>query len=754
MAAYAAVLSLKYIIQQIQLHPCPPISFDQNQVDSLTDTLNFLQKFLEQGYPCVGISREAIDVFESRIADAAHVAEDIIETRVVDQILAESKKMKNTRMQDRLRRILSTFCGAVPLTCTEISISIVMEDHLHINSSTLASSRSHLTTRHETVVGLDDVLNEVMDKLTGQQSNLRIIPIVGMGGIGKTTLARNAYVKFMKHFDIRAWVTVSQNYNVREILIEILLCINKAESRETLSAKSEGELGVKVHQSLWGRRYLIVMDDIWSVEVWDKVNLFFPDNVGQRSRIMITTRLSDVASIGSHGVVMDFLNEDKSWDLLCKSILEEEEECPPELEEIGKKIAKNCEGLPLSIVVIGGHLAKSKRTREHWEYVSENIKKIVNSEDDERCLKVLQLSYNHLPVHLKPCFLYMGVFPEDKKIRVSWLVKLWVSEGFVKPIKGKSLEVVSREYLQELCDRNLILVHERGSYGNIKFCKIHDLLRELCLREAEKEKFLYTLIVNGNWGVVAPCEIWNMTQLKHVHFDRLELPDPPIGGKDDEFVLGNLQTLTHIRNFKCGEEVVKRIPNINKLQIFYFKEPQGYLSYRVDNIGHLHKLESLRFSLYSLKKPSVNDLVQNIILPNSLMKLTLHRTCLKWEDMKTKIGLLPNLQVLKLKEYSFVGTEWETVEGQFRNLKFLLIYMCSDLEWWTTGSNHFPRLEHLHLQLLDKLKEIPSCIGEISTLQSIQLIWCSKSAVISAKEILKEQQDFGNVGLRVQVFDE
>ncbi|KAL8053662.1 hypothetical protein ABFX02_05G087300 [Erythranthe guttata] len=901
MAAYAAVLSLKYIIQQIQLHPCPPISFDQNQVDSLTDTLNFLQKFLEQGYPCVGISREAIDVFESRIADAAHVAEDIIETRVVDQILAESKKMKNTRMQDRPRRILSTFCGAgssrspstrqnvvagldvmekissvdlyrdldkviqdiglIKNDVMEIKKSIVMEDHLHINSSTLASSRSHLTTRQETVVGLDDILNELMDKLTGQQSNLRIIPIVGMGGIGKTTLARNAYVEFMKHFDIRAWVTVSQNYNVREILIEILLCINKAESRETLSAKSEGELGVKVHQSLWGRRYLIVMDDIWSVEVWDKVNLFFPDNVGQRSRIIITTRLSDVASIGSHGVVMDFLNEDKSWDLLCKSILEEEEECPPELEEIGKKIAKNCEGLPLSIVVIGGHLAKSKRTREHWEYVSENIKNIVNSEDDERCLKVLQLSYNHLPVHLKPCFLYMGVFPEDKKIRVSWLVKLWVSEGFVKPIKGKSLEVVSREYLQELCDRNLILVHERGSYGNIKFCKIHDLLRELCLREAEKEKFLYvkrpheltipygisthrrigihqsmsekdyhpdpvlrtlqyvplvrslicnfeerlplldfrllrvlnamikkvvfrlvnlrfiairsdvlkksgfpssvnllwnlqTLIVNGNWGVVAPCEIWNMTQLKHVHFDRLELPDPPIGGKDDEFVLGNLQTLTHIRNFKCGEEVVKRIPNINKLQIFYFKEPQGYLSYIVDNIGHLHKLESLRFSLYSLKKPSVNDLVQNIILPNSLMKLTLHRTCLKWEDMKTKIGLLPNLQVLKLKEYSFVGTEWETVEGQFRNLKFLLIYMCSDLEWWTTGSNHFPRLEHLHLQLLDKLKEIPSCIGEISTLQSIQLIWCSKSAVISAKEILKEQQDFGNVGLRVQVFDE
>ncbi|KAL7139688.1 hypothetical protein ABFS83_09G070200 [Erythranthe nasuta] len=912
MAAYAALLSLKYIIQQIQLHPRPPISFDQNQVDSLTKSLNFLQDFLEGYSYGSSISREAVDVLESRIKDAALAAEDLIETRVVDQIHGGSKDdgkrissvdfyqdlekviqdmgfimkelMEKTKevtgMEDHLQRNSSKHGGAgsssSPLTAKKDVMEIKdnntgIEDHLHRNSSTLggAGASSSPLTRQNAMVGFDDLLIEVMDKLTERQSNLRIISIVGMGGIGKTTLAINAYRKFTKHFDIQAWVTISQNYSVRQILLEILLCISKDESPESLSAKSEGELGERVHKTLWKRRYLIVMDDIWSVEVWNKVQILFPDN-GQGSRVMITTRLSNVASIGSHGVVMGFLNEDKSWDLLCRSVFKEEKDCPPELEEIGKKIAKNCEGLPLSIVVIGGHLAKSERTREHWEYISENTNTIVNSVDNERCLKALQLSYNHLPVHLKPCFLYMGVFPEDNMIRVSCLVKLWVSEGFVKPFKGKSLEVVSREYLQELCDRNLILVHKRGSNGNIKFCKIHDLLRDLCLREAEREKFLYvrrpheltipqgintqrrigihqsmsekdpvlhtlqdvplvrflicnfeerlplldfrllrvlkvddknsyfdnsrpykysvevvfrlvnlrfiairsdvpknsgflssvnllwnlqTLIVNGIFAVVAPCEIWNMTQLKHVHFLQLELPDPPISAKDDEFVLGNLQTLTHILKFKCGEEVVKRIPNINKLQIFYFEESEGFLSYCLDNLGHLHKLESLRFILYPRNKPSMNDLVQNIILPNSLKKLTLMGTKLKWEDINTKIGLLPNLQVLKLKEYSFVGTEWETVEGQFCNLKFLLIHMCSELEWWTTDSSHFPRLEHLHLQYLDKLKEIPSCIGEISTLQSIQLIFCSKLAVISAKQILKEQEDFGNEDFRVQVFD-
>ncbi|KAL8042754.1 hypothetical protein ABFX02_09G073800 [Erythranthe guttata] len=124
--------------------------------------------------------------------------------------------------------------------------------------------------------------------------------------------------------------------------------------------------------------------------------------------------------------------------------------------------------------------------------------------------------------------------------------------------------------------------------------------------------------------------------------------------------------------------------------------------------------------------------------------------------MKTKIGLLPNLQVLKLKENSFVGPEWETVEGQFCSLRFLQIFGCRDLECWTTDSTHFPRLEHLDLQYLDKLKEIPSCIGEISSLESIYLEICSDATVISAKRILDEQEELGNSGIRVraQVFQE
>ncbi|GFQ07615.1 putative late blight resistance protein homolog r1a-6 [Phtheirospermum japonicum] len=692
-------------------------------------------------------------------------------------------------------------------------------------------------------VGLDDVLIEAMDKLTGQQSNRKIIPIVGMGGIGKTTLARNIYVNplIVHHFDFCGWATISQKYNTLEILLEIFLCLKTNGSREGLSQKSEHELGEILYKSLSGRRYLVVMDDIWSIEAWDTVKCFFPDD-SNGSRIIITTRVSNLASelSGSYVLKMNFLDEDES--------------CPLELEDIGIKIAKSCKGLPLSIVVIGGLLTKSEQTREHWQYISENLNSIVNLEDNEYCLKLLRLSYNQLPVHLKPCFLYLGIFPEDYKIRVSTLINLWVAEGFLKPISGKSLEVAAGEYLKDLIDRSLILVDMLGSAGNIKLCTIHDLLRDLCIKVSENDNFFgvadihslnipqgmhaqrrigihhnkwrhnivstplarslicsidrvirpksfrllrilnrvetfkkeiygaylsledYFQLVNSRYlhlavdgysnsrfrssvcllwnlqtldvqnlddDVTAPSEIWKMVQLRHVRFSQLELPDPPSGVR-----VMRRRTLSRVRNFKCSDAVVKRIPNIKKLKIYY-EGIENLSPYCLNNICRLDKLKSLDCSFFSW--PSRSYLVQNLSFPHSLNKLTLQGTNLHWDDMATKIGLLPRLQVLKLKRSSFVGPEWETFEEQFCGLKFLEIDECNDLEYWRTASTHFPCLERLVLWSLDKFKEIPLEIGDIATMRSIELEGCNDSAMISAKQIVKEQEDLGNEGLQVRV---
>ncbi|KAK4395090.1 putative late blight resistance proteinR1A-10 [Sesamum angolense] len=623
-AAYAALVSLVHTIEQIQHHPCPPVSLDENQVQSLQEKVTFLQDFLEDYSH--RLSQEHGDGLMVRIADAAHAAEDVIESRIVDQILDQSTRSAAQRF---------SACWFIELI--------------------------YFHGKKQAMVGIDDVLNEIMDKLTGQHSSSRIIPIVGMGGIGKTTLARNVCQNplIVQYFDIRAWVTVSQEYSTRQVLLELNLDIEKDED--------------------------------------------------------------------------EFLDEDESWNLLCKTTFGEESNCPLELEEIGRKIAKHCKGLPLSIVVIGGLLAKSKQTRDYWEYIVENLSSIVSLEDDERCFRILYTSYHQLPVHLKPCFLYMRVFPEDREIRVSQLIKLWVAEGFLKPISGKSMEEVAEKYFKDLIDRNLILVsRNRGLQDEYSSEAIFKLVNsrylafraDLNLSSGFRSSLhllwnLQTVIVKERHVIDAPPEIWKLHQLS---------------------------MSSSIVNFKCSEDVVKRIPNIKKLRIGY--DDFSFSHYCLQNLDRLQTLESLACTFQS--RPRRSLLLNNLSFPNSLRKLNLYRNGLHWEDIATKIGPLPFLEVLKLFD-AVMGPKWETVEGQFCSLKVLLIDGCYDLKYWMTESSHFPCLKHLILIEAGNLKEIPPAIGEIPTLQTIQLIFCSSSAIISTKRIVEEQEELGNADLYVLV---
>ncbi|GFP90422.1 putative late blight resistance protein homolog r1a-6 [Phtheirospermum japonicum] len=849
MAAYGALVFVMHIVEQIQSHPLrPPISLDKKLAQSLTDNVTFLQDYLENDS---SVDNEEADALECRIADAAYAAEDIIESHIVDQ-KENINSIDFYKSMQKVIGVLESIKRDVAET-KEKTVKIQDDDYQLLHRNPMPAAAAASMGQNSTTVGLDDILIQVMDKLTGQQSNRQIIPIVGMGGIGKTTLARNIYVNplIVQYFDFRGWATISQEFNSKEILLEVLACLNITG---VFGQMSKQELGDKLYKSLFGPRYLIVMDDIWSIEAWDEVKTFFPDNCSDGSAIVLTTRLSNLASqlSGSDDALnMSFLDEDKSWNLFCNTVFGEEGGCPIELEEIGKEVVKSCKGLPLSIAVIGGMLSRHKQTPEYWEHILENLNPILNSEDNEHCLKILRMSYKVLPVHLKPCFLYMGVFPEDSVIDVSKLIKLWVAEGFLKPIGGKSLEVVAEEYLKDLVDRNLILVYNMGYKGEIDNCKIHDLLRDLCLKESQKGKFLcikrphdlksshdfqnlrrvgfhqntrnepygtsqpaslrslvcyfgdgtrylpflgcrllrvlmapdklsynqgnyspetifqqlnlrfleivfndiyevpsqldqfwnlHTLhVINGIRGdVAAPIEIWKMPQLRHVIIERLKLPDiPPM----DDVVLRNLQTLENVKNFKCGEKVVKRIPNIKKLGIYY--EDDG--DYCLDNLCRLRALELLSCDFgYSL-----NDQSQSCLLPY-LSELTLVGTRLHWDDViMTKVGTLPCLQVLKL--ISFTGSEWETVDGQFGSLKCLQISSCWGLEYWRTESTHFPCLEHLVLRGLYNLKDIPLEIGHILTMKSIELKICSEPAIISAKKIREEQVELGNVGLQVIV---
>ncbi|KAL3619492.1 hypothetical protein CASFOL_037062 [Castilleja foliolosa] len=591
-----------------------------------------------------------------------------------------------------------------------------------------------------------------MEKLKGDRCDRQIIPIVGMGGIGKTTLARNIYArKLIKdHFDICAWATISQQYNTREILCEVFSQATNT-NKEHLSRMSENELGSKLHKYLFGRRFLVVMDDMWSVEAWDEVQHFFPDN-GNGSRIMVTTRLSELSSQLSNdrSLHMNFLDEATSWDLFSKTVFGEKS-CPDELMKIGKKIVDNCRGLPLSIVVVGGLLKKMDATQRCWESIGSNLTSVVNLENDKHCLRF---------------------------------------EGFLKPVSGgDSLEIIAKGFLKDLVDRNLVLIVELGSTGNIKTCKIHDLVRDLCLKEGQKEGFYH---------VVGECSPRGINIQRRVIIPR---------NTSKRKVLGDLRSMPHVRSVICEYGKVPRCRNLRlmrtlhayKFRTFEDKSYKQSLVFRYVNLQHLAiegrnvssfipslnllwnlktiiiscpyksnpiveiwKMSQLRhiefISGFRLPDPP-NDEDDVIIMENlqvlkgvsdfkcseevSLKKLSIEN-CSEWEDMLEKIGSLPLLEKLRLKYGQFKRGKWEIVEGQFPSLKYLRLNYCYGLEHWTTAEDSesiFPRLEKIYIHGADGLKNIPCEIGNIPTLQEIWLIYCNEAVVKSAKEMVEEQME-------------
>ncbi|KAF5754050.1 putative virus X resistance protein-like, coiled-coil [Helianthus annuus] len=361
-----------------------------------------------------------------------------------------------------------------------------------------SSSRVNIAVpKEEKIVGFDVETREILDTLVGDQKKLDVISIVGMGGLGKTTLAKRAYYDsyVTYHFYIRGWVTVSQTYQKLDLLLS--LC-NSLSIEPGAGEKNIGKLCELIYKRLKGKRYLIVIDDIWSAEAWNEIRICFPDdNLG--SRILVTSRLMNVASnIKQDSPIhrLRFLTVEESWDLLRHKVFAEDGTCPTNLQETGKQIAERCRGLPLAILVISGLLAKTEKSVEFWTQVLDSIGSYIVS-DSEQCMNTLSLSYNHLPRHLKSCFLYFGAFKEDFEINVRKLMWLWVAEGFVKP----GTENAAEEYLVDLIDRSLVMVDQKRSNGGVKVCRVHDLLHDLCLKKSKEEKFLCEIKVDPFLGL-------------------------------------------------------------------------------------------------------------------------------------------------------------------------------------------------------------------------------------------------------------
>ncbi|KAL5706607.1 hypothetical protein ACHQM5_024752 [Ranunculus cassubicifolius] len=338
------------------------------------------------------------------------------------------------------------------------------------------------------MIGLEEDTRKIIGWITAKERS-RCIGIVGMGGMGKTTITQEIFnnQQVVDHFQERIWVTFSQVFSEKDIVKSMM-----TQLRVDVTVPKIDEMS-QIHQSLKNKNYLIVMDDVWDIDDdwWRLLSSYLPEGEACSKSIIITTRKENVAT--KMGVTFIHrtrkLNPEESWSLFCEFAFDSKKKRSEdsEFQELGKEIVFKCEGFPLAIKTIAG-LLSSKSSRHQWQAVSTNFRHEMNNNTSVSA--TLQLSYDDLPANLKHCILSFSIYPEDCNINGEQLVYWWVGEGFVNGNGQRTAIEEAFECLSELVSRCLVaVVKQRGYDGRVFICKMHDMVRDLVIKMSKEEVF-------------------------------------------------------------------------------------------------------------------------------------------------------------------------------------------------------------------------------------------------------------------------
>ncbi|XP_058114369.1 putative disease resistance protein At1g50180 [Magnolia sinica] len=600
---------------------------------------------------------EGVKNWVLNVRDAAYEAEDVI-----DNFIYKVARLKRTGFMGCITRYACIFCELIARyklssdierinnkfrviseSRSALRIKDISQEAAGTSSAGPSLQEWRLTSplsQEPDFVGFENDLEILVDRLTNGELRRRVVSVVGMGGLGKTTLTKKVYndSRVKAHFQSFAWISVSQEFGLRDLLLDFINCYMELSKEELKRVKkmNVSQLRNKISEYLEGKKYLMVVDDIWSNEAWDALKDAFPD-VSNGSRIMLTTRNKDTAlhaDAASRPHHLRFLNNEESWKLFCKKVfLGGDGSCPQQFETLGREIVENCYGLPLAIIVIGGLLSR----KEPWEW--ENVPKSIHwqlSTEKHPVYEILSLSYKDLPYYLKSCFLYLGSFPEDYEFQTKDLIRLWTAEGLLEERGEETFEEVGEDYLQELVRRSLVQVTSRRSSGRIKSCRVHDLLRDLSIAKAREGKFL------------------------EVH--RGNVNNRPASGARRLAIHNNdLRTL-------------EKLPESREFSTYLSKLTLALSFLDQDPMATLEKLENLRI-------------------------LRLFGNAYWGKEMACTAKGFPRLEFLHLEELGQLE-EWKVAKGALPSLLRLRIFNCQFLKMLPEGLQHVTTLQKLQLQVM------------------------------------------------------
>ncbi|XP_048320326.2 disease resistance protein RPM1 isoform X2 [Ziziphus jujuba] len=728
---------------------------------------------------------EELSVWVRQVTDIAQDTEDILDefSLLQDHDQAHGFYGSLLKLACCVKNAKASYRIASALKGINSRMKIISQVHKHLRHKFIqAKQGSDSNTWHDCrcdallldesdLVGIDKPKKILVEWLIKGGPGREVVSLAGMGGMGKTTLAKQVYddAGVKKHFKIRAWITVSESCKIQDLLKDMVQQLYKATRRrvpQAVESMNNNQLKRTIKELLQRSRYLIVLDDVWNLDKWHAVKYALPSN-SFRSRVVLTTRNADVAAftsgIESNSKIhnLEPLPLAESWELFCRKTFKGNA-CPPHLEEICRNILRKCEGLPLAIVAISGVLAtKSKWRIDEWDMVSRSLGAEIEGNDKLKYLKkVLSLSFNDLPYYLKYCFLYLSIFPEDHLIEHMRLIRLWVAEGFIEAKEGKTLEEVAEDYVNELMNRSLMQVATTTSDGRVKTFRIHDLLREIIISKSRDQNFAAIVKEqNMQW----PDRVRRLS----VH-NSLEDPLPirSVSRLRSLFMFGVMEKPLLNKLFPGGFRLLnvldlrnsplKKFP-VEVVNLYHLK----YLSLRDTKVKmvprYIEKLQNLE--TLDLKHSQVTELPIEILKLQKLRHLLVYRNeYASYEHFHAKsgfrimesIGVFRSLQKLCFIEANLEGSEHMMRElGKLTQLRRLGIVklrrengkaLCSSIEKMTSlralsisseEEDDIIDLQNLsappvllqRLYLRGRLEILPHWISSLHSLVRLSLKW-------------------------------